>query len=124
MRRSGARADAPAAARDTRIRYVEKTVARVRDRAVVLLSGGLDSATTLAIARDEGHECMALTVLYGQRHIVEIDAARTYLTTLARDEAELRTVYRQALEIIASQLSPGADSSSILSPTSPRASSP
>jgi len=44
--------------------------------AVVLLSGGLDSATTLAIARTEGLQCHALTVDYGQRHRAEIDAAR------------------------------------------------
>jgi 7-cyano-7-deazaguanine synthase len=45
-------------------------------RAVVLLSGGLDSATTLAIARHEGLVCCALSFRYGQRHAVEIDAAR------------------------------------------------
>jgi 7-cyano-7-deazaguanine synthase len=45
-------------------------------RAVVLLSGGLDSATTLAEARADGFECHALTVRYGQRHAVEIDSAR------------------------------------------------
>lgn len=45
-------------------------------RAVVLLSGGLDSATVLAIARHQGFECHALTVLYGQRHQAEIDASR------------------------------------------------
>ncbi|MFZ5463045.1 MAG: 7-cyano-7-deazaguanine synthase, partial [Pseudomonadota bacterium] len=44
-------------------------------RAVVLLSGGLDSATTLAIARAEGHACYALSVAYGQRHGAELDAA-------------------------------------------------
>ena len=44
--------------------------------AVVLLSGGLDSATTAAIARDEGFRLFALTVDYGQRHRVEIEAAR------------------------------------------------
>ncbi len=44
--------------------------------AVVLLSGGLDSATTLAIAKAEGFTPAALTFRYGQRHAVEIDAAR------------------------------------------------
>ncbi len=43
--------------------------------AVVLLSGGLDSATTLAIARDMGFACHALSFGYGQRHRVELDAA-------------------------------------------------
>ncbi len=45
-------------------------------RAVVLLSGGLDSATTLAEAKAAGFELNALTVRYGQRHSVEIEAAR------------------------------------------------
>ena len=44
--------------------------------AVVLLSGGLDSATALAVARDAGHACHALTFEYGQRHRVELEAAR------------------------------------------------
>jgi 7-cyano-7-deazaguanine synthase len=43
--------------------------------AVVLLSGGLDSATTLAIARERGHRCHALSFDYGQRHAVELAAA-------------------------------------------------
>ena len=47
-----------------------------KSRAVVLLSGGLDSATTLALAGEAGFECNALTVRYGQRHAVEIEAAR------------------------------------------------
>ncbi len=45
--------------------------------AVVLLSGGLDSTTCLAIARAEGFTPVALSVRYGQRHTVELDAART-----------------------------------------------
>lgn len=45
------------------------------ERAVVLLSGGLDSATALAIARSEGYECFALSIGYGQRHVAELDAA-------------------------------------------------
>jgi 7-cyano-7-deazaguanine synthase len=43
--------------------------------AVVLLSGGLDSATTLAIARSDGYACHCLSVDYGQRHRAELDAA-------------------------------------------------
>ena len=43
--------------------------------AVVLLSGGLDSATTLAIALAEGHACHCLSVDYGQRHVAELKAA-------------------------------------------------
>ncbi len=46
------------------------------DRAVVLLSGGLDSATVLAIARAEGYRCYALSVDYGQRHGSELAAAQ------------------------------------------------
>jgi 7-cyano-7-deazaguanine synthase len=45
-------------------------------RAIVLLSGGLDSATALAVARSEGFECRTLAVGYGQRHSVELIAAR------------------------------------------------
>jgi 7-cyano-7-deazaguanine synthase len=45
-------------------------------KAVVLLSGGLDSATTAAIARDQGFDWYALSVDYGQRHQFELDAAR------------------------------------------------
>ena len=45
-------------------------------RAVVLVSGGLDSATTLAIARADGFACYALSLAYGQRHRIELEAAR------------------------------------------------
>jgi 7-cyano-7-deazaguanine synthase len=47
----------------------------VRPVAVVLLSGGLDSATTLAIARRQGFDAYALTLRYGQRHAVEVERA-------------------------------------------------
>lgn len=45
-------------------------------RAVILLSGGLDSATTLAIASQQGYQCYALSFDYGQRHIAELAAAQ------------------------------------------------
>jgi 7-cyano-7-deazaguanine synthase len=44
--------------------------------AVILLSGGLDSATVLAIARNEGYRCFALSIDYGQRHRFELEAAK------------------------------------------------
>ncbi len=47
-----------------------------RQRAIVLLSGGLDSATVLAIAKAEGLEPLALSFRYGQRHLIELEAAR------------------------------------------------
>jgi 7-cyano-7-deazaguanine synthase len=51
-------------------------------KAVVLLSGGLDSATTLAIARSEGFLCYALTFSYGQRHKQEIESAKKIAKSL------------------------------------------
>ena len=51
-------------------------------RAVVLLSGGLDSATVLAIARSEGYELYALSFSYGQRHIFELEAARRVASSI------------------------------------------
>jgi len=50
--------------------------------AVVLLSGGLDSATVLAIARDRGFACHALSFAYGQRHAVELEAAKAVARAL------------------------------------------
>jgi 7-cyano-7-deazaguanine synthase len=52
------------------------------DRAVVLLSGGLDSTTVLAIARSEGLTCHCLTVDYGQRHRIELEAASNVASAL------------------------------------------
>jgi len=48
----------------------------------VLVSGGLDSATVLAIARERGHPCHAISFDYGQRHRVELDAARRVASAL------------------------------------------
>ncbi len=55
-------------------------------RAVVLLSGGLDSATCLAIARDQGFETYALSVAYGQRHAAELAAAARVVAALGARE--------------------------------------
>ena len=49
---------------------------KMRKKAVILLSGGLDSSTTLAIAKSKGFECSALTFRYGQRHSVELKSAQ------------------------------------------------
>jgi 7-cyano-7-deazaguanine synthase len=57
--------------------------------AVVLVSGGMDSAVTLAIAREHGFACHALSVDYGQRHVSELDAARRVAAAFG---AELKTV--------------------------------
>ncbi|HLB55181.1 MAG TPA: 7-cyano-7-deazaguanine synthase QueC [Gemmatimonadales bacterium] len=70
--------------------------------AIVLLSGGLDSATTLAVAKSEGYTLHALSFRYGQRHAVELDAARAVARQLgvARHEVveiDLRSVGGSAL---------------------------
>ena len=59
-------------------------------RAVILLSGGLDSATVLAIARDSGYICHALTLDYGQRHRAELAAAQRVAAQL--DAVEQRII--------------------------------
>jgi 7-cyano-7-deazaguanine synthase len=55
-------------------------------RAVVLVSGGLDSATCLATARSEGYACHALSFAYGQRHAAELDAAARVAAALGAVE--------------------------------------
>ena len=58
----------------------------VRRKAVILLSGGLDSATVLAIARNDGYDCFALSLDYGQRHRAELTAARRVASALGAVE--------------------------------------
>ena len=55
-------------------------------KAVVLLSGGLDSATVLALARRQGYACHALSVDYGQRHRIELEAAAQVARALGAEE--------------------------------------
>jgi len=61
-------------------------------RAVVLLSGGLDSATALAWARERGYRCFALSVAYGQRHSAELAAAARVAHELGAEEHRLMHV--------------------------------
>jgi len=63
--------------------------------AVVLLSGGLDSATTLAIARSRGYETYPLSFDYGQRHRQELDAARKIANSLAAKEHRIIKIDNQ-----------------------------
>lgn len=60
-------------------------------RAICLLSGGLDSTTCLAIARQEGYECYCLSFDYGQRHVIEIQAAQRVATHLGAKEHRTMT---------------------------------
>ena len=61
-------------------------------KAVVLVSGGLDSATTLGIARSEGFECYALSFDYGQRHRSELEAAQRVCAALGVKEHKVMAV--------------------------------
>ena len=60
--------------------------------AVVLLSGGLDSATALALAREQGFRTHALSVAYGQRHVAELEAARRIARALGAAEHRVMQV--------------------------------
>jgi len=71
-------------------------------KAVCLLSGGLDSATCLALARRQGYECYALSFDYGQRHRVELDAAANVARSLRAERhvvahIDLRQIGHSAL---------------------------
>ncbi len=61
-------------------------------KAVVLLSGGLDSATVLAIAKSEGYECFALSFSYGQRHAWELEAAKRVAVALGAAQHRIAAI--------------------------------
>lgn len=63
-----------------------------QEKAVVLVSGGLDSATTLAIARDLGFPCYCLTFDYGQRHRIELQSARAVVESLGVERHEVMSL--------------------------------
>lgn len=68
-----------------------------RGKAVVLLSGGLDSATVLAMARAEGFDCYALSFDYGQRHSPELQAAARVAQSLGAVEHKVITLDLRAI---------------------------
>ena len=73
-----------------------------QQKAVILVSGGLDSSTTLAIARDQGYDCYALSFDYGQRHSSELLAASRIAKTLGalthkQVSLDMRTIGGSAL---------------------------
>jgi 7-cyano-7-deazaguanine synthase len=67
------------------MQWVDRKVTHAK-KAVVLLSGGLDSATCLALARQQGYDCYALSFDYGQRHIAELKAASKLAKQLGATE--------------------------------------
>ena len=64
----------------------------LKKKAVVLLSGGLDSATVLAIARSDGYEAFALSFSYGQRHLWELEAARCVAAAMGAAEHRIAEI--------------------------------
>jgi len=66
-------------------------------KAVVLLSGGLDSATALAIAREQGYACHALSFNYGQRHAAELDASQRVANSLGAVEHKVLSLSLDAI---------------------------
>jgi 7-cyano-7-deazaguanine synthase len=93
-----------------------RVVAEAR-RAVVLLSGGMDSAVALAIARDQGYACHALSVRYGQRHSAELDAA-------ARVAAGLGAVEHRTIDVDLRAIGGSALTADIAVPETPSAGIP
>src|SRR5579885_1281117 len=71
--------------RTYRYNYRGPTVSATQNKAVCLLSGGLDSSTCLAIARSEGFACYALSFDYGQRHKIELEAAARVAAALGAE---------------------------------------
>lgn len=63
-----------------------------RPRAVILLSGGLDSTTCLAIAQADGYDCHTLSVAYGQRHVAELTASKRIAEAMGAREHRIATV--------------------------------
>ncbi|GLR12350.1 MULTISPECIES: 7-cyano-7-deazaguanine synthase QueC [Chitinimonas] len=64
----------------------------MQKKAVILLSGGLDSATVLALAQNQGYECYCLSFDYGQRHNAELAAARRVALGLGAKEHRIATI--------------------------------
>ncbi|MFP3981163.1 MAG: 7-cyano-7-deazaguanine synthase QueC [Desulfobacterales bacterium] len=71
--------------------------ARIPHKAVVLVSGGLDSAVTLAVAREEGFSCHTLSFEYGQRHSQELRAAENISRTLGAAEHHVTALDMRAI---------------------------
>ena len=61
-------------------------------KAVVLLSGGMDSATTLAIAKSRGFKCFALTFRYGQKHAIELNSAKKIAKSLGVSQHKIISI--------------------------------
>jgi 7-cyano-7-deazaguanine synthase len=61
-------------------------------KAVVLLSGGLDSSTVLAIARSQGYALYALSFSYGQRHVIELEAARRVAASIGVEDHRIAAI--------------------------------
>ncbi|VAW57327.1 7-cyano-7-deazaguanine synthase [hydrothermal vent metagenome] len=64
-------------------------MSKCNKKAVLLLSGGLDSATVLAMAKHEGYECYALSFDYGQKHCAELDASKRVASLLGATEHQI-----------------------------------